>query len=84
MREVGKSILIESIYVGESSSRTGYGIALIEDDASVIQSVSDLSCDRTAVEQFVLVCNDLLLSPEHLMDAVDDFEAGILGKTQPT
>ena len=77
MRVVCKYILIESIYVGESSSRTGYGIALIEDDASVIQSVSDLSADRTAVEQFVRVCNNLLLSPEHLMDAVDDFVAGI-------
>lgn len=75
-----KYILVSSIFCSDNIIRTGYGIAwMCEHDGVAVnlQSISDISSDKSCVEQLVDKCNRLRLSPFHLSDAVDDFLANL-------
>ena len=66
-------MVIENVYNEEASTRIGYGIALFENNSSLISSFPDVSRDRKAVEKLVNLCNKLDLSPDHLTDVIEDF-----------
>ena len=68
----------EEIYSVNGRARCGYGIvayAPMEDDTglAVIASVSDVTSDREALEDLVLLCNEIGLDPCHLYNVVEDF-----------
>ncbi len=68
----------EEIYNINGRARRGYGIVAylpVDDDvgATVIASVSDVTSDRTALEDLARLCNKLGLDPCHIYDVVDDF-----------
>ncbi len=74
-----KYILIKSIFAG-TSYRTSYGIALVNecDGITVIlQSILDVSPNKSYMEELVEHCNRLQLSPIHLVDVVSNFLAAI-------
>ncbi len=71
--------ITEEIYSLGASSRTSYGIAAYansaEDEATatIVASVHDISADKQAIAELVLLCNRLELSTVHLLDVVEDF-----------
>ncbi|MBQ8357749.1 MAG: hypothetical protein IJX39_08095 [Clostridia bacterium] len=75
-----KYAVIKTTYQNELLTRTGYGIAAVQeyDGVTVVtESVADLSGDERAVTELVERCNRCDLSPEHLGDVVQDFLAGV-------
>jgi hypothetical protein len=58
--------------------RESYGVAAVcdyDDTEVILESFTDLSTDRIAIEEFVNKCNLYELSICHLGDAVDDLLA---------
>ena len=71
-------IIVKSTYTDGENTRASYGIALtdgIEGSEIVLETISDLSNDRKAVEALVEKCNRLELAPEQLRDVIDDMLA---------
>lgn len=72
--------IIEEIYSLDAESRTFYGIAAYADaqedgTATIVASVHDITSDKQALADLVLLGNRLELSTVHLMDVVMDFLA---------
>ena len=65
-----KYTLIQGSYSIDGETHIGYGIAYTEDRAL---SVEDLTTNPTSAAKLVKLCNDLDLSPIHLMDVAEDF-----------
>ena len=72
--------LIEEKYNCDGESRVSYGIAAYFDrethgTATVVKSIHDITCDKERLSQLIKNCNDLNLSPIHLLDVIEDFLA---------
>jgi len=68
----------EEIYSLGASTRTSYGIVAYMDSeengtATIVSSVRDVTDDKQAITELVLLCNYLELSAIHLNDVVEDF-----------
>lgn len=71
-----KYIVVKSKYECGDKTRTGYGIAVIEEcdgTICVLDTVSDLCLDAEPVEELVELCNSACLDPIHLHDIASDF-----------
>ncbi len=70
--------LVREEYPMDGETRIAYGIAVYAHptdtgSASIVTSIRDVTQDRAAIEQLILLCNEGGLSPAHLADVVDDF-----------
>lgn len=70
-----KYVLLTQHYVYKQTTQISYGIGLIDDSGTLIETVPNLSSDRAAVAQLTELCNTLSLDPLHLWDVVYDFLA---------
>lgn len=73
-------IVVQNTYQSGSTTRIGYGIAVVTEYDGVItvlNSVSDLSADVQLIEELVERCNSQELDPIHLQDVVADFFATV-------
>lgn len=73
-------IVVQNTYQSGSTTRIGYGIAVVTEYDGVITvliSVLDLSTDIHLVEGLVERCNSQELDPIHLRDVVADFFATV-------
>ena len=69
-------ILCRETYKSKRSERITYGIAAYaEDKQTCITKLHDITSDKDALAELVLLCNRLQLSPNHLYDVVEDFLA---------
>lgn len=73
--------ILEEVFVIGNERRVSYGIAAYshaESDgtATVIDSVNDVSTDRSFVSELVSFCNQLSLSTCHLANVINDFIEG--------
>lgn len=58
----------ESVVIDENKSEfKTYGITYQE------KAIRDISINKIKIEKLIMLCNNLELSPLHLMDIVDDF-----------
>ena len=57
--------------------QTVYGVAIFEkksqNNAIELSRVSNITCDKSALEALVCCCNSLNLSPIHLDEVIEDF-----------
>ena len=67
-----KYSLITSTLVSEGTKVLSYGIYCTK-GSRVIASYHDISINKSCVQELVLQCNKLELSPSHLFDVVEDF-----------
>ena len=69
-------ILCRETYKTKQYHRVSYGIAAYaEDEQTCIVRLHDITSDKNALAELVLLCNRLQLSPNHLYDVVEDFLA---------
>lgn len=67
-------ILCRETYKAKRSERIAYGIAVYaEGDPTCVARLHDITSDKNALTELVLLCNRLQLSPIHLYDVVEDF-----------
>lgn len=70
-----KYIMVENKYY-DGTSKISFGIAYAEiydNETTVIKTISDITCDKQAIEKLIHLCNDLDLSIIHIEDVVEDF-----------
>ncbi len=72
--------LIKEEYRFEEYTRVSYGIAAyanteINETATIVASVHDVTSNKQALEELVLLCNSMALSLVHLNCVIDDFLA---------
>lgn len=72
--------LIKEEYRIGASTRVSYGIAAyanaeVSETATIVASVHDVTSNKQALEELVLLCNHLNLSLVHLNCVIDDFLA---------
>ena len=72
--------ITEEKYALGGTIRISYGIAAYacactDGTASVLAAIHDITDDKEKLESFVQICNRLVLSADHLHDAVEDFLA---------
>ena len=75
-----KYIVVQSTYKNGEITRTGFGIATVEEYdgvTTILESISDISSDIEPIERLVKVCNNLQLDPIYLQDVVSDFLATV-------
>ena len=67
--------IITDEVIGElGESVTVYGVAmLLRESGDVVFTLHDIFTDRLAAVDFVELCNELELSPDHLYDAAYDY-----------
>ena len=66
--------LCRETYETKKSERIAYGIAAYaEGDPACVARLHDITSDKNALTELVLLCNRLQLSPIHLYDVVEDF-----------
>lgn len=66
--------IIENNVCGESGiGCVVYGIAVLNLTGETIDSISDISCDKTECEKLAELFNKEKLSPIHFYDAVEDW-----------
>ena len=68
-------VLTETIYHNDEHTRTSYGIAAIstEDHVTVLGSIEDVAVEKTALANFVNLCNREQLDISQLQNVIDDF-----------
>ena len=68
-----KYITVESIYKININESKSYGIAVCDEEQTVLETIADISPNYEAIEKLVNLCNKESLSPCHLNDVVRDF-----------
>ncbi|MBE6617128.1 MAG: hypothetical protein E7627_04200 [Ruminococcaceae bacterium] len=71
-----KYIVVECNYICDAVSRKSYGIAYVcvsDGVVTILQSVTDITSDKCAIEHIVDLCCRLQLDPIHLNDIVEDY-----------
>ena len=67
-------ILCRETYKAKRSERIAYGIAVYAEGVpTCVARLHDVTSDKNALTELVLLCNRLQLSPIHLHDVVEDF-----------
>lgn len=75
-----KYIVVECNYICGAESRKSYGIAYVcvsDGVVTILQSVTDITSDKSSIEHIVDFCCRLQLEPIHLIDIIDDYIEGI-------
>ena len=77
MSNITYGIINEKYRLG-NECRQAFGIAVYADaeetgTATIINSVHDITANESALQELVSQCNELELSPIHLLDVVEDF-----------
>lgn len=72
--------IIEEKYDHLNGYRVSYGIAMYSSakkgkEASLVDSIHDITSDKKKLEKLVADCNRLQLSSVHIVDVVEDFLA---------
>ena len=72
--------IIEEKYDHLNGYRVSYGIAMYSNvkkgkEASLVDSIHDITSDKKKLEKLVADCNRLQLSSVHIVDVVEDFLA---------
>ncbi len=75
-----KYILTKEVYTSGTDSRVAYGVVAYSDSdedgtITIVASVHDVTADKRALSNLVLLCNRLELSLIHLYDVIEDFLA---------
>ena len=71
-----KYVRITSHYPCNGCERVTYGIGLTDDTSDepiLLETICDLSQNKTAVDRLIELCNALQLDPIHLRDVAEDF-----------
>ena len=75
-----KYVVVQNTYFNGDATRTSFGIAIVEEYdgiTTVLESMSDISMEKKAIEELVKYCNEQKLELMHFQDVIMDFLAAI-------
>lgn len=71
--ELTYTLFTEELDSPDEGKYIAYGIEVSNGRGERLKTVRDITCDRSALEELVKLCNELDLALCHLDDVVEDF-----------